>query len=146
MYNLIELNTMPTKSPLDHWCFRCIANAPPSERNRKTSKGELRKLKAEQEAAKLKKQKLLEAAQAEKLRKQQEALTSKPAAQPRKKKGINEPFTLNLVYENSTRTPAEIEAIVDEPNEYEIELQKLAETTDKTIFEEDLEREDGDND
>ena len=121
--------------PFDHWCDQCLVSTPLSQRIRKTSKAEKRKL-AERQQREVEKKVTLRA----KFLKQQElkrveAAKNKAtsASKSRHKKGADLPFTLNLELGNVV-----IESPKSEIIDYDTLRRKISEVQDPTIFDEEL--------
>lgn len=120
--------------PLDHWCFRCIAEAEPRERTRKTSKGVRKKLLAEQEAKRQARVAEIERQIEERQKRQEAAAKNKQPSVRKPKARPDDAPTLNLIYTDSPIPAAGIE--FNDQIDYEILAARIARASDPTIFEE----------
>lgn len=119
--------------PFDHWCDRCYANTPLTERIRKCSRAEKRKLTERQEAAAKKKAEERATFLAE--QKLKRATRNKPTYTPsRKNKKGDVAFSLALDF---TESVVDCESMIEELD-CDVLRQQIAEAQDPTIFDEEL--------
>ena len=123
----------------DNWCDFCLVGTSLKLRSRKTSKGEIRKLKQKQQEAADKVKKLREEALEAKLAKA-EANAAKRKNSPskqKKKAGTSQPFTLDLDFgrELEILEPIPDQAVIAEAD-YDKLRERIAKAKDKSIYEE----------